>query len=126
MEKRMEKWESLRLEAQKFIPQEYCEICIPKYKDIYETLIGEPTNVDPSTHFYPDLNGNHILDPEERNEHATTNHNPWKHVQSGASAFMCWEQSTLEAYWAVIAQNDGQYAISKVETVKVKTEKLFS
>lgn len=27
MEKRIEKWESLRLEAQQFMPQEYCETC---------------------------------------------------------------------------------------------------
>lgn len=37
MEKRIEKWESLRLEAQEFNPQEYCVICDDK-----EYTVGDP------------------------------------------------------------------------------------
>lgn len=60
MEKRIEKWESLRLEAQQFVPQEYCEICedevtyrmkIYQHADAWEdngNIVGQYDNADQS------------------------------------------------------------------------------
>ena len=127
MEKRIEKWESLRLEAQKFMPQEYCKICVPKYTDIYEYVIAEnPTHLPSSTHFYKDSNNNHILDDEEKNSTITTNSAAYNHVNPGANSFYAWRTDDLQRFWAVVAQNPGQLALFETQEVYVSTKQNFS
>ena len=67
MEKKMEKWESLRLEAQKFTPQEYCYTC---WKLALE-CIGNDLNAAHHEAVIYDLEGHEIgkLNPSHGGAH---------------------------------------------------------
>lgn len=113
--------------AEQFMVDHFCDVCTPKYVDIFQGIIGDPQPVPPSTHFHKDLNGNHILDqPELEQSFSTTNAAAFDHTQIGRSAFMCWKVGTLETYWAVQAQNEHQLALYEYSEVKVDTRKLHS
>lgn len=113
--------------AEQFMPDYFCEICNPKYQDVYQSVTGDPQEVHPSTHFHKDLNGNHILDEFEKEQSfSTTNAAAFAHTHPGSTAFMCWKTETFEAYWAVQAQNEHQLALYEVGTVNVTTTKLHS
>ena len=113
--------------VERFIADNFCVVCIPKYEDVYNGVIGDPQPAHPSTHFHKDQNGNHILDDIEKNESfSTTNAAAFDHTIPGRPAFLCWKVETLEPYWAVEAQNEHQLALYEYNSVSITTTKLHS
>ena len=88
MEKRIEKWESLRLEAQEFLAQEFVAAC-EYYMDGIDPISG--TNITSSTKFWLDSGTQGVIDGTDF-EHSSTNQT------DGAG----WgpSESLVKAWWA--------------------------
>ena len=116
MEKRIEKWESLRLEAQKFAPQEFvaaCELIIDKYYEI------DPNGLVQGVHVKYDANQDHLYtvdDSHEGTETSKTTHATHMYYKGmgwgrNVSGQISWPNDVTESHYYTEAEMLSQFNI---------------